>query len=64
MLRRLLLLAAIVGLKAWLWDRWLAARRGDSAPRPLRMLVVVEAPIGEAWPSSRTSRSSQSGCTR
>ena len=49
MLRRLLLLAAIVGLKAWLWDRWLAARRGDSAPRPLRMLVVVEAPIGEAW---------------
>lgn len=49
MFRRLLLLAAIVGLKAWLWDRWLAARRGTRTPEPLRMLVVVDAPIDETW---------------
>ena len=49
MLRRLLLLAAVIALKAWLWDRWLAARRGTRPPEPLRMLVVVDAPIEETW---------------
>lgn len=49
MLRRMLLLAAIIGFKAWLVDRWLATRRGGDAPRPLRMLVVVDAPISETW---------------
>jgi uncharacterized membrane protein len=30
-------------------DRWLAARRGGRPAEPLRMLVVVDAPIEEAW---------------
>lgn len=49
MFRRLLLLAAIVGLKAWLWDRLLAHRRGARTPEPVRTLVVVDAPIDETW---------------
>lgn len=49
MLRRLLLLAAILALKAWLLDRWLAARRGTRPPEPLRMLVIVDAPPEETW---------------
>jgi len=49
MLRRLLLLAAVIALKARLWDRWLAARRGTRPPEPLRMLVVVDAPPEETW---------------
>ena len=49
MLRRLFLLAAIVGLKAWLLDRWLARRRGARPPELLRMLVVVDASPEETW---------------
>jgi uncharacterized protein YndB with AHSA1/START domain len=49
MLRRLLLLAAVIALKARLLDRWLAARRGTRPPEPLRMLVVVDAPPEETW---------------
>jgi uncharacterized membrane protein len=49
MLRRLLLLAAVIALKAWLWDRLLAARRGGRPAEPLRMLVVVDAPPEETW---------------
>jgi uncharacterized protein YndB with AHSA1/START domain len=49
MLRRLLLLAAVITLKARLLDRWLAARRGTRPPEPLRMLVVVDAPPEETW---------------
>ena len=52
MMRRvttLLVLAAVVVAKAFAWDRILARRRGDRPPEPLRMLVVVEAPIEETW---------------
>ena len=49
MLRRLVLVAAIVALKAWLLDRWLASRRGGRPSEPLRMLVVVDAPPEETW---------------
>lgn len=49
MLRRLLLLAAVIALKAWMWDRWLAGRRGSRPPEPLRMMVVVDAPPEETW---------------
>ncbi len=49
MLRRLLLLAAIIGLKAWLLDRWLARRRGARPAEPLRMLVVVDASPADTW---------------
>lgn len=49
MLRRLVLVAAIVALKAWLLDRWLASRRGAGTSEPLRMLVVVDAPPEETW---------------
>jgi len=49
MLRRLLLLAAIVTPIAWVVDRWLAHRRGGRPPEPLRMLVVVDAPPDETW---------------
>ena len=49
MLRRLLLLAAVVGVKAWLLDRWLARRRSGRNPEPLRMLVVVDASPEETW---------------
>jgi uncharacterized protein YndB with AHSA1/START domain len=45
----LLALAAVVAVKAFAWDRILARRRGSRAPEPLRMLVVVEAPIEETW---------------
>jgi len=48
-IRRLLLLA-IAGIPAaFALDRWLAARSGDRSPEPLRMLVVVDAPIAETW---------------
>jgi uncharacterized membrane protein len=52
MARRILLLAgllAVVVAKAFAWDRILAARRGDRPPEPLRMLVVVDAPIDRTW---------------
>jgi hypothetical protein len=49
MIRRLLLLV-IAGLPvAFALDRWLVARRGDRPPEPMRMLVVVDAPIAETW---------------
>jgi Polyketide cyclase / dehydrase and lipid transport len=34
---------------AFVLDGWLALRRGSSPPAPLRMLVVVDAPIEETW---------------
>jgi uncharacterized protein YndB with AHSA1/START domain len=49
MIRRLLVLALIVAAKAVAWDRILAARRGSRPPTPMRMLVVVDAPIEETW---------------
>ncbi|HYO43638.1 MAG TPA: SRPBCC family protein [Candidatus Limnocylindrales bacterium] len=45
----LLLLAAIFAAKAFAWDRILAHRRSGRPREPLRMLVVVEAPIEETW---------------
>lgn len=49
MIRRLLALALAGAPVAFVLDRWLAARRGSNPPRPLRMLVVVDAPIAETW---------------
>jgi uncharacterized membrane protein len=49
MIRRLLARSAVKLLIAFVVDRWLAARRGSSPLRPLRMLVVVDAPIEETW---------------
>jgi uncharacterized protein YndB with AHSA1/START domain len=49
MLRRLLLLAATAAPLTWALDRWLAHRRGERPPEPLRMLVVVDAPPDETW---------------
>ncbi len=49
MRRRLLLLAAVIALKAWLWDRWLAGRRGSRPPEPLHMLTIVDASPEETW---------------
>lgn len=49
MIRRLLALAVVGAPIAFALDRWLAARRGSNPPAPLRMLVVVDAPIEETW---------------
>jgi uncharacterized membrane protein len=49
MLRRLLVLALLVGAKALVVDRLLAARRGPAAPAPMRMLTVIDAPIDTTW---------------
>jgi hypothetical protein len=49
MIRRLLALALLIAVKAVVWDRILAARRGASPPAPMRMLAVVDAPIDETW---------------
>ncbi len=49
MIRRLLTLALVGAPIAFGVDRWLAARRGQNPSRPLRMLVVVDAPIAETW---------------
>ena len=49
MLRRLLALALLATPLAVAADRWLAARRGTRPPEPLRMLVVVDAPIEATW---------------
>jgi uncharacterized membrane protein len=45
----LAVLLAVVGAKALAWDRLLAARRRGRPPEPLRMLVVVDAPIDRTW---------------
>jgi uncharacterized protein YndB with AHSA1/START domain len=49
MIRRALLLFAILAAKAFAWDRILARRRGMAPPAPLRMLVVIDAPIETVW---------------
>jgi uncharacterized protein YndB with AHSA1/START domain len=49
MFRRMLLLAGIIGLKAWVVDRWLAARRGSRPVEPLHMLVIIDASPEETW---------------
>jgi uncharacterized membrane protein len=42
-------LAIVAAVKALILDRLLAMRRGGRQPEPLRMLVVVDAPIEAAW---------------
>jgi len=49
MIRRLVTLAAFGAAGGFVVDRLLAARRGDAPAPPLRMLAVVDAPIGETW---------------
>jgi uncharacterized membrane protein len=49
MLRRLFLLAVNAAAAAFAADRLLARRRGDRPPEPLRMMVVVDAPLQETW---------------
>jgi uncharacterized protein YndB with AHSA1/START domain len=48
-LLRLVIRAGIVVAGAVAVDRWLAARRGARPPEPIRMLVVVDAPIEATW---------------
>ena len=49
MFRRLLLLTVAAVPAAFAIDRVLAHLRGDAVPTPLRMSVVVQAPIEETW---------------
>ncbi len=49
MVRRLLVFGAIVLVKLVTWDRILAFRRRGAPPRPLRMLVVIDAPVERVW---------------
>jgi uncharacterized protein YndB with AHSA1/START domain len=49
MMRRLLAIALAVIPVAFALDRWLAHRRGVRPPEPLRMLVIVDAPIEQTW---------------
>jgi Polyketide cyclase / dehydrase and lipid transport len=48
-IRRVLGLALAGAGTAFALDRWLAARRGNAPPAPIRMLVVVDAPIAATW---------------
>lgn len=49
MIGRLLRLAVVGTIAAVGIDRWLAARRGDRAPAPIRSLIVIDAPIDRVW---------------
>ena len=49
MLRRLAVVGLVAVPAAVIVDRSLAASRGSAAPEPLRMLVVVDAPIEVTW---------------
>lgn len=49
MLRRLLVLGALAAPAALLADRVASVARGGRDPEPLRMLVVVDAPIDVVW---------------
>jgi uncharacterized protein YndB with AHSA1/START domain len=46
---RLLALALAGMAAAFALDRWLATRRAGRPPAPLRMVVVVDAPIEQTW---------------
>jgi uncharacterized protein YndB with AHSA1/START domain len=48
-IRRLAALGLAAIPAAFLADRLLAASRGGAAPEPLRMMVVVDAPIETTW---------------
>ena len=49
MILRLAVLGVLGAVGAFTVDRLLERRRGDNPPQPLRMLVVVDAPIEETW---------------
>ncbi len=49
MLRRLAVLGLVGGAVAFAADRLLARARAGRPPEPLRMLVVVDAPIEQVW---------------
>ena len=49
MIRAALRLAVIGGAVGWLIDRWLADRRAGAPPKPVRSLVVIDAPIERVW---------------
>jgi uncharacterized protein YndB with AHSA1/START domain len=49
MVRRLLLVVVAAVPAAFAIDRLLARLRGDAVPTPLRMSVVVNAPLEETW---------------
>jgi len=49
MLRRCLALTMVVVVKAVVVDRILRRRRGSAGPSPMRMLIVVDAPIEATW---------------
>jgi uncharacterized protein YndB with AHSA1/START domain len=49
MFRRLAVLGLVAVPVAFVADRLLAASRGGAAPDPLRMMVVVDAPIETTW---------------
>jgi uncharacterized protein YndB with AHSA1/START domain len=48
-IRFLLRSAAIGGALAWIADRVLASRRGLQPARPIRSMVVIDAPIQRVW---------------
>jgi uncharacterized protein YndB with AHSA1/START domain len=50
LLRRLALLALLVVVKVVAVDRLLAVWRAGAGPAPLRMLEVIDAPVGTVWP--------------
>jgi len=49
MIARLVRLAAIGAVAAYVIDRVLAARRGERPPAPIQSMVVIEAPIERVW---------------
>ena len=52
MKERLVRLAALAGILAWLVDRWLgdrAAAAGRASPPPIDSLVVIDAPVERVW---------------
>lgn len=49
MIGRLLRLAVGGMIAAIAIDRWLATRRGDRAPEPIRSMIVIDAPIDRVW---------------
>jgi uncharacterized membrane protein len=49
MIRVLLALLSAAIAAAFAIDRWLSTRRGTPTPEPIRMEVVVDAPIADTW---------------
>ena len=49
MISRLVRLAVLSSVLAWIVDRWLADRRDAAPPDPIRSLAVIEAPVERVW---------------